>query len=126
MEKNNNTTAKRKKPSVTMEEIIDEDKCVHDHNYLGISFNPEPNGDYWKPKASMCGVLCKSCNGSFYGDHKKCKISVKRPAMTCKGREKYGCTYCLCNICFTTKLINTTNDNKRTKRSRRTVVNSNA
>ena len=46
--------------------------------------------------------------------------------MTCKGREKYGCTYCLCNICFTTKLINTTDDNKRTKTSRRTVVNSNA
>ena len=109
-----------------MEEEIDEDKCVHDHNYLGISFNPEPNGDYWKPKASMCGVLCKSCNGNFDGKNKKCKVSYKTPAMTCKGREKYGCTYCLCNICFTTKLINTTDDNKRTKRSRRTVVNSNA
>ena len=84
------STAKRKKLSVTMEEEIDEDKCVHDHIYLGISFNLEINGEYWKPGALMCGALCKNCNGNFYGKNKKCKISYKTSAMTCKGREKYG------------------------------------
>ena len=88
-----------------------------------MSFNPEINGDYWKKGASMCGVLCKSCGGSFYGRNKKCKVSIRTPAMTYKGREKYGCAYCLCNVCFTTELIGTDGSNTRTKRSRRTVVN---
>ena len=105
-----------------MEEEIDEDKCEHNHNNLGFSFNPETNGEYWKPGASMCGVLCKGCNGHFYGNNKKCKITYKTPARTCKGREKYGCTYCLCNTCFTTKLINTNKNNRRSKRSRKGVL----
>ena len=124
MTKNKNTI-KRKKPNVSMEEEIDEDKCEHDHHNLGISYNPEINGEYWKKGASMYGVICKICNGSFYGDHKKCKILFKTPAMTCKGREKHGCTYCLCHSCYTDKLINADKGNKRTKRSRRAVVNNN-
>ena len=98
-----------------MEEEIDEDQCEHDHCNLGMSFNQEIHGEYWKQGASMYGVLCKSYEGSFYGNHKKCKITFKTPAMTCKGRESYGCTYCLYNLCFTTKLINSDSDKKRTK-----------
>lgn len=40
----------------------------------------------------MYGVICKICNGSFYGNDKKCKILFKTPAITYKGREKYQCT----------------------------------
>ena len=71
------STAKRKKPSVTMEEEIDEDKCVNDHNDLGIIFNPEINEEYWKTGASMGGVLCKSCNGNFNGKKNYAKYHIK-------------------------------------------------
>ena len=71
------STTKRKKPSVTMEEEIDEDKCEHDHHNLGMSFNPEINVEYWKQGASMFGVLCKSCNGNFYGKKKYAKYHIK-------------------------------------------------
>ena len=113
---NKKSTSKRIKPSVTIEEDIDEDKCKHDHRNLGMSFNPDINGEYWKKGASMYGIICKGCNGSFYGRNRKCKVSVRTPAMTCKGREKYGCAYCLCHVCYTTELIGTDNSNKRTKR----------
>ena len=74
----------------------------------------------------MCfDVFCKGCNKKFYGNNKKCKISYKTPARTCKGREKYGCTYCLCSTCFTTKLIDTNDNIRRPKRSQRAVVNKN-
>ena len=73
----------------------------------------------------MYGVLCKTCKGSFYGNHKKIKIPFKTPAITCKGCERNGCTYCLCSNCFRTKLIHSGSDNTRTKRSCRAVVYSN-
>ena len=91
-------------PSTNYEENIDEDECIHDHTDYEMSYNEESNVQYWKDGASMSGINCRSCNGSFY-DNLKCKPTTKTPAMTCKGREKYGCTYCLCYSCFSTKLI---------------------
>ena len=107
-------------PSTNYEENIDEDKCIHDHTDYEMSYNEESNVQYWKDGASMSGINCRSCNGSFY-DNLKCKPTTKTPAMTCKGREKYGCTYCLCYSCFSTKLINSDNVKKQKRTRKRNV-----
>ena len=82
-----------------------------------MSYNQESNVQYWKDGVSISGIYCRGCNGSFY-DNLKCKPSTKALAMAYKGREKYGCTYCFCHNCFSTKLINPTNM-KRPKRTRK-------
>ena len=106
---------------MTIEEEIDENNCPENHQNLSMCFNPEHNANYWKPGGSMHRVFCKGCIGSFYNS-KSCRPTVKTPARTCKGREKYGCAYALCNTCFTNKLMkcSTKHDNNmRTKRTRR-------
>ena len=112
---------KRKKPTMTIEEEINEEDCPENHQDLSMSFNQEENAKYWKLGGSMYGVFCKGCNGSFY-DSKSCRPTCKNIARTCKGREKHGCPYALCNTCFTEKLIEWDSkhgSNMRTKRTRR-------